>query len=298
MIRINNKKVDINHFPDGTLLLKENIREIIQENIKEITDEIMTGAASAPQQDTTAENAVTIRWNYENNEELLALYFLTMHIREAGYDNLVLDMPYIPNARQDRVKNPEDVFTLKYFAALINSLGFSEVRVLDAHSNVSLALLDRVKQETPQRYIEKVIGKIEQDTGKKPLMFYPDEGAGKRYSGMIALPYCFGIKKRDWSTGEIKGLSVAGETELIAGSDVLIVDDICSYGGTFLHSEEALKALGAADIYLFVSHCEENALKGKLCSCDSIRQIYTTDSIFIEGARIPEKENAKIKVID
>lgn len=269
MIKINNKKVDISHFPDGTLLLKEAM-----ENIEKI------------------KNAVTIRWNYENNEELLAVYFLAKHIQAAGYRDLILDMPYIPNARQDRVKNPEDVFTLKYFAELVNSLNFAEVRVLDAHSNVSLALIDRVRQYTPQRYIEKAIDEIGQRSGRKPLMFYPDEGAGKRYSGMIALPYCFGIKNRDWGTGEIKSLSVAGETDRIAGSDVLIVDDICSYGGTFIHSAEALSALGAANIDLFVSHCEENVLKGKLCECEKIRQIYTTDSIF------HNRENAKIKVFE
>ena len=42
-------------------------------------------------------------------------------------------MPYIPNARQDRVKGPEDVFTLKYFANVINALGFRTVTVLDPH---------------------------------------------------------------------------------------------------------------------------------------------------------------------
>lgn len=277
MIRINNKKVGINYFPDGTLLLKEAVTDVLSTDQKTINDK-------------SAE--IEIRWNYENNEELLAVYFLTKHIQAAGYHNLILNMPYIPNARQDRVKNPEDVFTLKYFAELINSLDFMEVRVLDAHSNVSLALIDRVKQDTPQKYIEKVIGEIEQKNGKKPLMFYPDEGAGKRYSGMIALPYCFGIKNRDWNTGEIKSLSVAGGTELIAGSDVLIVDDICSYGGTFVHSAEALAALGAKDIYLFVSHCEENALKGKLCECTRIRQIYTTDSIF------QDKGNTRFKVFE
>ena len=269
MIRLNNKKVGINYFPDGTFLLKEAITD---------TDE--------------KDAAIEIKWNYENNEELLAIYFLAKHIQAAGYHNLILNMPYIPNARQDRVKNPEDVFTLKYFAELINSLHFTEVRVLDAHSNVSLALIDRVRQDTPQKYIGKVIDEIERNAGKKPLMFYPDEGAGKRYSDMISLPYCFGIKKRDWSTGEIKGLSVAGETDQIAGNDVLIVDDICSYGGTFIHSAEALAALGAADIYLFMSHCEDSALKGKLCECGDIKQIYTTDSIF------RDRENTRIKVFE
>ena len=270
MIQINKKEVDIGHFPDGTLLLKEKL----------------TTAQAGGREE------VEIRWNYENNEELLAVYFLTKHIRAAGFDNIVLNMPYIPNARQDRVKNEEDVFTLKYFAEMINSLAFREVRVLDAHSNVSLALIDRVKQDTPQKYIEKVILEIEKNTGRKPLMFYPDEGAGKRYSGMIALPYCFGIKKRDWNTGEIKGLSVAGEIGLVEGSDVLIVDDICSFGGTFIRSAEALAALGAENIYLFVSHCEGAVLKGKLCACSHIKQIYTTDSIF------RERGNAKIKVFE
>lgn len=270
MIRINNKKVDINHFPDGTFLIKESLAS--RTDIARKSTEI------------------EIKWNYENNEELLAVYFLARHLQEAGCDRIILNMPYVPNARQDRVKNAEDVFTLKYFAELINRLQFAEVRVLDAHSNVSLALLDRVKQSTPQQYIARVIAQIEQNTGKKPLMFYPDEGAQKRYSGMVALPYCFGLKQRDWNTGEITGLSAAGETARIAGSNVLIVDDICSYGGTFIRSAEALKALGAENLYLFVSHCEDSALKGKLCTSGYFKQIYTTDSIF------KERENCNITV--
>lgn len=258
MLRIDSNEIQLGHFPDGTLLLKKNIRKDIGSD----------------------ENVVTIKWNYENNEELVALYFLTNHIKSSGYKDIILDMPYIPNARQDRVKNDEDVFTLKYFAQMINSLGFREVRVLDAHSNVSLALINNVKLMSPKKYIYKVIEKIQSESGKNPLMFYPDEGAGKRYSGMIPLPYCFGIKKRDWATGQIQGLSVAGETSNISGNDVLIVDDICSFGGTFYHSALKLNELGARNIYLFVSHCEKSILQGKLIDCDLVKKIYTTDSIF------------------
>lgn len=146
MIRINNKKVDINHFPDGTFLIRESLAS--RTDIARKSTEI------------------EIKWNYENNEELLAMYFLARHLQDAGCDRIILNMPYVPNARQDRVKNAEDVFTLKYFAELINRLQFAEVRVLDAHSNVSLALLDRVKQSTPQQYIARVIAQIEQNTGK------------------------------------------------------------------------------------------------------------------------------------
>lgn len=269
MIQIEGKEAAIHYFPDGTLNLKEKLSELEKEKNEELV----------------------IKWNYENNEEALALYFLTKHCKESGYENIVLDMPYIPNARQDRVQNEEDVFTLKYFAELINSLNFREVRVLDAHSNVSLALIHRVKLLSPKPYIEMVIEKIKQESGTAPLMFYPDEGAGKRYGGMILAPYCFGIKKRDWSTGMIQSLDVAGEIEQIEGKDILIVDDICSYGGTFLHSAWKLKQeLGAGNIYLFVSHCEDSILKGELIKGDLIQKIYTTDSIY-------KGEHEKIEVL-
>ena len=111
-------------------------------------------------------------------------------------------------------------------------------------------------------------------------MFYPDEGAMKRYSDGVGLPYAFGIKKRNWETGKIEGLDVAGAVDQIAGKDILIVDDICSRGGTFYHSAKKLKELGANDIYLYVSHCENTVLEGDLLKEDLVKKIYTTDSIF------------------
>lgn len=251
MIWYNGKKVVPEHFPDGTLLLKETVKE--------------------------NEEAV-LRWNFEHNEEMVAVYFLTKHIRAKGVKRIVLELPYIPNARQDRVKKEEDVFTLKYFAEFVNSLEFAEVVVLDPHSYVSEALIDRIRIRTPKEYVERVIKYL--GGTENLLLFFPDEGAMKRYSAMLDLPYVFGIKKRDWVTGEIQGLDVAGRTELIAGSRILIIDDICSRGGTFYHSAKALKELGAGEIHLYVSHCENTILEGEIPNGDLIKNVYTTDSIF------------------
>lgn len=146
MIKYNNKPININHFPDGTLLMKEEV------------------AANHP---------VEITWHYENNEELIALYFLTKHIRSKGVADVTLKMPYIPNARQDRVKHGEDIFTLKYFSQMINDLGFSSVTVLDPHSYVSEALIDRISIQSPKKYVDKTMERI----GNKILLFFPDEGA-------------------------------------------------------------------------------------------------------------------------
>lgn len=252
MIKINDKEIGLGSFPDGTMLIK---------------------------QEPPTEEKNVISWFYENDRELVALIFLTNHLKAHGKKELHLYMPYIPNARQDRVKGSEDIFTLKYFAGIINALGFQTVTVLDPHSNVSEALIDRLVVQKPQQYIEETIRKIEAASGETPSMFYPDEGAGKRYSGMIPLPYAFGIKKRDWKTGSILGLDVSGNTESIKDKNILIVDDICSRGGTFYFSAKRLKELGARNIYLYISHCENTIFEGDLLESGLVEKIFTTNSI-------------------
>ncbi|MBQ8687007.1 MAG: ribose-phosphate pyrophosphokinase [Ruminococcus sp.] len=264
MLKLNGKMVSLGHFPDGTLLIKQEPR-------------------------STAAHVQQILWKFENNEELAALMFLVRHLREHGAERIALEMPYIPNARQDRVKTNADVFTLKYFAEFINSLGFYTVTVLDPHSYVSCALIDRLDVRSPKPYIQKVLNRIGTEN---LLLFFPDEGAMKRYAGECAfLPYAFGIKNRDWTTGKIKSLKAEGETERIPGSRVLIVDDICSRGGTFYHSAKQLKTLGAAEIYLYVTHCENTILEGELLTCGLIERVYTTNSLFT-------KEHTMVEVLD
>ena len=105
----------------------------------------------------------------------------------------------------------------------------------------------------------------------------------KRYSHIASkcdIPYVFGMKNRDWRSGEILGLEVLGETDVVPGKNILIIDDICSRGGTFLHSGKALKDMGAADIALYVSHLENAVWEGDMIRSGLVRNIYTTNSIY------------------
>lgn len=273
MIKIDGKEIILGKFPDGTPLLKPDIDFSKYEDCKR----------------------ATLTWHFESNEEMVAVMFLTRHLQRNGILFIDLVMPYIPNARQDRVKSSNDVFTLKYFAEFINELAFDTVTVLDPHSSVSEALIDNIIIENPKKYICETIERLEVirrpilstpvlDSNKlnpnRLIVFYPDEGAMKRYSGLINIPYAFGIKKRDWESGKIAGLDVAGSTNLVAGSDVLIIDDISSRGGTFYHSAKKLKELGANKIYLYVSHCEATILDGEIFKSGLIDKVFTTNSIF------------------
>lgn len=257
MIFVNDKQVSLSNFPDNTLMIKELNKHFIYGG------------------------SVYIKWNYENDAELFALACIRKYADQFYPNYIELDMPYCPHARMDRVKNSGDLFTLKYFAEIINSLNFSRVRILDAHSNVAPALIDRVRNCSPAPFIEKAISNIKNEANL--IAFYPDEGAMKRYSDIANMPYAFGIKKRDWNTGKIEGLNIQNQ-ELVKDKDVLIIDDICSRGGTFLHSAFALKAAGAKRIFLYVTHLEETVRQGELWTemiqNKLIEKIYTADPLF------------------
>ena len=255
MIKINGVIINPTNFPDNTKLIKYQVDKF--------------------------HRSCHIEWFYENDEEMFLLYCLTLHCQKAGAD-CTLFLPYIPNARMDRTKSEEEVFTLKYFAEFINSLYFTEVQVLDPHSYVSTALIDRVRVIDASRCITEAIIRSNPD-----VIFFPDEGAMKRYSDLITndCGRVFGIKNRDWKTGEIKGLELYGEIDKLKGAKILIIDDICSKGGTFYHSAKALHEAGAAAIDLYVTHCENTIFKGELLKEDSlINRIYTTNSLRRESS--------------
>lgn len=254
MIKVNNDIVNQAQFPDGTLLLKTDGMDM---------------------------SDITITWLYENDAELFTIICLA---KKAFKKSLI--MPYIPHARMDRCKSDEDTFTLKYFAEVINSLGFDKVTVLDPHSNVSVALIDRVEALSPKPYIENVIEKLKKDN---LMLFFPDEGSMKRYADMFEIPYAFGIKKRDWKTGQILGLDVVDNGISLSGKKILIIDDICSRGGTFYHSARKLKELGVGDIYLYISHCENTILEGEVLTSELIEKVFTTNSIFTKESDKIEK---------
>ena len=231
---------------------------------------------------------IMISWYYDSDEELFTLACVVDWVRRSrGSKRIIkLDMPYVPNARMDRIKNPNENFSLKVFANFINLLGFDGVHVYNVHSNVSEALINNIYNEMPNGDVNYCINSYKPD-----VIFFPDEGACKRYSDLKSvkesgLPVTFGIKKRDWKSGKILGLDVVSDIDL-KGKNVLIVDDICSAGGTFKFSTIKLKELGASDVALYVSHCEDNIQNGDLLKTDLISKIYTTDSILhIEDPKI------------
>lgn len=255
MIKINGNEIVTEYYPDGTKRLKANL----------------------------SDKDIEITWKYKEDTEIFAVIALAKSYMNKGC-RVSLKMPYIPNARMDRVKSNEEVFTLKVFCELINQVGFEQITVLDAHSNVSLALLDRVKQMDVEAVIRRAaIENIQSNI----ILYFPDEGSQKRYVDLFPeYRYVCGMKKRDWATGQIKGLEVIDNGLDLSGKTVLMIDDIISYGGSLYYSALKLKELGVDKIYAYATHTENSVLdenKGKLKKLledGTVERLFTTDSLF------------------
>lgn len=266
MILVNNKKVDDTTFPDGTPLLKSFCHELIYSS------------------------SMTIAWHYESDAEMFRLMCIVRDIQNKGICDISLILPYVPNARMDRVHNDDDVFTLKYFAEFINSLNFRRVYVLDAHSDVCLGLINRCYNIKPTVCINMVIERLKLNPDKD-LVVYPDAGCKKRLETEIKFPCVYGDKHRDWQTGKILGTDIYGDlTKLNEGARVLFVDDICAYGGTAKFTLEALKKLGASECYCYFTHIEKSIFGKKdwrntgegtptLLNSGLVEKIFHTDSL-------------------
>jgi ribose-phosphate pyrophosphokinase len=217
--------------------------------------------------------------------------FFVDALMERGADPVELILPFVPGARQDRMNDAGDfLFTAKSVAKEINARGFRKVTVIDPHSEVTPALIDRCHVIHAHECIwrKRLWVMMGNPPGPHRSVDYfavisPDSGAEKR-AGAVAkrfgIPMLHGWKTRDVATGSITGFGLERSTTLVSpdspAQKVLVVDDICDGGGTFVGLAAVLKERGLrAD--LFVSHGLFSQGTSKLL--EHYEKLFTTDSI-------------------
>lgn len=191
-------------------------------------------------------NHFNITWDFEYEGEFMHLAQLKMLLDAYRY-TASLKLSYLPYGRQDKFVGNETTFALRTFAELLNTLRFQEVFIMDPHSDVALELINnRVVQYPSEEFI-----KVYKET-KTELLCYPDKGAVLKYTNVyINVPYIYGEKVRDQATGNIVSYKLAGNPK---GMTVLIRDDICDGGATFIMLTEQLLKAGAKEVHLYVTH--------------------------------------------
>lgn len=203
------------------------------------------------------------------------------------FNPIQLGLPYFLGARADRRFDTETVHYLKEVTgAAINSLNVGRVNVLDPHSDVLEGVVNNLHKDSPHFIVDRAItstyGKDYQKF-EKFLYVSPDGGARKKITTTVKhlldtedkILYC--DKVRDVANGG-KLTKVFVPNDDLMGSDCWIIDDICSYGGTFKNLARELKARNAGNVYLVVTHYEGTANTAELAEA-GISKVFTTNSI-------------------
>ena len=201
-------------------------------------------------------SSYVILWEFESEGEIMHLAQLVDLIRKCSTERvpqIVLWMPYLPYARQDKEISNESTFALRSFAAIIEKFRFSGITVTDAHSDVVKELFWGMTIQYPMSIMQVAY----LDTMSQ-VTFYPDKGAMRKYGNRFEkFPfgenYTFGEKVRDPESGQLKSYEL-DDPERVKDKNVLIIDDICDGGGTFILAYKALKEAGAREVNLFTTH--------------------------------------------
>lgn len=230
-----------------------------------------------------------IRMNYENGKDVGDLMFAVKYVKEKEPESVIeLHIYYMPYSRMDREINNQ-IFSLRLFAQIIADMKIDRVYVVDPHSNVceeefkragvNLVILDTKLRE----FITRAINEFNPD-----VLFLPDKGAYGKYIEIIKdvavavnRPVLYGKKMRNLNEkGKIIGYAIVNDNNVdLKGKKVLIIDDICSFGGTALNAAKKLKENGVKEVGFYIAHAEYCIGGGELLKTDFVDKIYTTTTL-------------------
>lgn len=261
MLKLNNNEVTFVTFPNNERRLDLNEESLNENN--------------------------TITWKYENDSSIFELLLVdnVMTQLNSTYDLVITYMPY---SRMDRVEKTNTAFSLDVLTSLLAKQlqKVKKVYVFDPHSPVTL---DRLKEygldagELNYSLADDVISTTNVDINKSWIVF-PDHGAAKRYDASKYPNVIICEKKRDFATGRIIDLTANIHKQNGSPSKnapLIVIDDLSSYGGTFVRALQAVDTLGVtySESWLIISHAEEAVHKGDLLK--TYDKIFTTDSLWI-----------------
>ena len=255
-------------------------------------------------------NNLTFRLN--TYEDLWILNQIHDVVKKANW-KVTVTISNLIDAQADRRFDIAQPFGLKLVLEFLKGMGNFDYKIFHPHNPevVEAILGDRVEIIDNSEFIDLVLAKglmgeytSETETqwdkilesnlilmssdagGFKPLMKLCDKlgWQGETYSAS---------KSRKYENGK-SVLTQIVDRQDFNGKDILIIDDICVYGGTFKGLSKILKERNCGKLYLAVSHITIQDL-GTDSVSEYFDKIFTTNSKFDSYFKTPVHYNNNIK---
>ncbi|MFW9970873.1 MAG: ribose-phosphate diphosphokinase [Candidatus Odinarchaeota archaeon] len=260
---------EIKKFPDGENYLRINIENETLITGKEVIIVQSTGPSASADQ----------------NARLMELFMMIDSVKRMGAKKVILVVPYLAYARQDKIFRPGESQFANAVLQMINYFGIDEFYSVDIHAPL---ILNECTCKAINIDSMKLLAEYIKSQGANDIVVIaPDKGAFER-SSTFAKHFGEDVlievleKERDLKTGEIK---MKGSLDL-KEKDVVIADDIIATGGTMATAIKLAKDGGARRVFAVATHAlllEQAKFKILKAGAD---EIIGTDSIDNEVSKI------------
>jgi len=195
-----------------------------------------------------------------NFQDLELIICAVKSLRNLGVKGIKLFTPYFLGSRSDKqFEDGSNNYLKDVICPIINSLNFESVIIRDPHSDVLEACLSNFEKFDNVRLVGWSLNKISNihKNIDDVVLFSPDAGATKKiYKVAERIGYKEKIvtcsKDRD-ADGKITKC-VVPFTDGWRNKNLIIIDDICDGGATFINIAKEIKTRRTNKIYLIVTH--------------------------------------------
>lgn len=214
-----------------------------------------------------------------------------------------ITIPNLIDAQADRRFNKNESHGLKLVCKFLNQMN-AKFRIFHPHNQeVVEALLDNAEIIDNSEFVNKVLNRLSPINN---LILLSTDGGSYKWINKIADKIGFtnevygASKMRKYEDNKSKIVQVIDRQDF-EGKDVLVIDDISIFGGTFKGLSKMLKERNCGKLYLAISHMTVQEL-GQDPVTDYFDKVFTTNSKFDEyfiedykGASISPKNLEIIK---
>lgn len=200
--------------------------------------------------------AIHIRANSSNHIMLLSL--TVQRIKRNWPDiKIFVFIHYMPYQQSDRDFSNEECFGLYTICTILNALPVDKYIVTDPHSDVTPALLKNCKANDNSLLIQYAANHIARKSTMPLCVVSPDAGAYKKIFKLCSKLHILQnvaiecANKYRAFDGSLKMHISCPDFE---GRDVLVIDDICVGGRTFVELAEQIKDRNVGRLFLAVTH--------------------------------------------
>lgn len=220
------------------------------------------------------------------NDNLMELLIMVDAMKRASAASINAVIPYYGYARQDRKAKARDPITAKLVADLLSAAGVDRVITMDLHANQIQGYFNiPVDHMIGMPMLTDFFLKKEMED---VVIVSPDHGSVPRARNMAERMNCpiAIVDKRRPEPNKSEIMNIIGD---IKGKNCIILDDMIDTAGTMSNAANAIKDLGAKEVYACATHGVLSGPAMERLEKSAIKELVVLNTLPIPEEKIIDK---------